>query len=136
MITLEEYVGPHTDSPDWTSERKANAEVLLLDVNALLEYLTADIGVEPQVNPKTGSQVSGTTFGGFRPQDCCEGAPDSSHRDGSGVDVYDPQGYLDDALNNTLLEKYGLYREHPSATPGWLHLTKRAPRSGNRSFYP
>lgn len=136
MITLEEYVGPHADNPDWTDQCKANAEVLLLDVNALLEYLTADIGIHPHVNPKTDSQVSGTTFGGFRPQDCCQGAPDSSHKTGDGVDVYDPQGYLDDALNNTLLERFGLYREAPSATPGWLHLTKRAPKSGKRTFFP
>lgn len=136
MITIEEYVGIHADSPDWTALRKANAEVLLLDVNALIEYLTADLGTPPRVNPKTDSQVSGTTFGGFRPQDCCEGAPDSSHKTGEGVDVYDPDGGLDSSINDALLVKYNLHREHPAHTPGWLHLTKRPPPSGRRTFFP
>ena len=136
MITIEEYVGPHADSPDWTLGRLENAEHLLLQVNALLEDITTRHGLIPQVNPKTGSQVSGETFGGFRPQDCPQGAPDSSHKQGLGVDVYDPQGYLDDALNDMLLVQYQLYREAPSATTGWCHLTTRPPHSGNRTFLP
>jgi hypothetical protein len=136
MITIEEYVGPHADSPDWTLERLDNAEHLLVNVNALLEDLTTRFGIAPEVNPHTGSQVSGQTFGGFRPQNCPQGAPDSSHKQGAGVDVYDPQNALDGALNDTLLAQYQLYREHPDSTNGWLHLSTRAPHSGNRTFLP
>ena len=136
MITIKEYVGHHADSADWTAERKANAIALLLNVNALLEYLTKTLGVMSHVNPKTGSQVSGSTFGGFRPQDCCQGAPDSSHKTGQGVDVYDPSGSLDNSLNDALLGKFNLYSEHPSRTDGWMHLTTRAPKSGKRTFLP
>jgi hypothetical protein len=29
-----------------------------------------------------------------------------------------------------------LYREDPGSTPGWVHLTTRAPKSGRRTFIP
>lgn len=124
-------------SKDWTAERQASAGRLLEAVNALMsEALGA--GVMVKINPKTGSQVSGKTYGGFRPQSCTEGAPNSSHKEGSGVDVYDPAGELDVWLmkNVDRLVHYGLYIEHPSKTLGWCHLTTRAPRSGNRIFFP
>lgn len=136
MITIEEYVGPHGCTPDWTLARLDNAEHLLLQVNALLEDVTTRFALEPEVNPNTGSQVSGETFGGFRPQSCPQGAPNSSHKEGLGVDIYDPRNALDDVLNDTLLAQYQLYREHPNATLGWCHLTTRAPHSGNRTFLP
>lgn len=135
MISIDEYVGPHSESEDWTPDRKANAEVLLEKVNPLLEAAEAN-GVPLDMNPKTGSLVSGTQYGGFRPQSCPEGAPRSSHKEGQAVDVYDPHGYLDRWLTDLILEKNGLYREHPADTNGWCHLTTRAPGSGRRSFHP
>lgn len=35
-----------------------------------------------------------------------------------------------------LLEDVGLWMEHPSCTPTWVHLQTVPPRSGNRVFYP
>ena len=136
MITIEEYVGPHADSPDWTPDRALNAEHLLAVVNPLLEYLTTELGLLPEVNPNTGSQVSGETFGGFRPQSCPQGAPNSSHKEGLGVDVYDPQNAMDDVITDAILTEFGLYREHPKATHTWCHLTTRSPHSGSRTFLP
>jgi hypothetical protein len=60
------------------------------------------------------------------------------------VDVYDPKDRIDGWLDtfeapdgmNTKLEERALYREHPSATPGWCHLTTRPPGSRKRTFYP
>lgn len=60
------------------------------------------------------------------------------------VDLYDPEDLIDAYISkfdlpngdNTLLRDCGLYREHPSATPGWCHLTTRAPKSKKRTFYP
>ena len=57
---------------------------------------------------------------------------------------YDPGDRLDTWLNdfedgqggNSKLEEYGLYREAPSATPNWVHLTTRPPHSGKRTFQP
>ena len=67
MITIAEYVGVHSVSLDWTPSRKLNAAKLLA-ASALLETLMLAAGVVFPVNPKTNSQVSGETFGGFRPQ--------------------------------------------------------------------
>ena len=135
-ITLAAYVGPHSASPDWTTERQLNARELLAFVNALLEQLQSELGVALHVNPATGSCVSGQTFGGFRPQSCLQGAPNSSHKEGQGVDVYDPANEIDSVITDVLLEQFNLYREAPSATNGWCHLTTRAPHSGHRTFLP
>jgi hypothetical protein len=135
VISLDDYVGPHADSPDWTPERKAAAFTMLEKSNALLADAEAH-GVELEDNPKTGSLVSGEKYGGFRPQDCPQGAPHSAHKEGRGVDVYDPTGALDRWISDLILEKYGLYREHPADTGGWCHLTDRAPPSGRRTFHP
>lgn len=135
MITLAQYVGPHSNSPDWTPARQTNAVELLNRVNELCDYL-AEQGVPLPVNPSTGSGVSGQTFGGFRPQSCPQGAPDSSHKTGQGIDLYDPKDYIDNAITDALLTRFRLYREHPSATKSWAHLSTRAPKSGKRTFLP
>lgn len=135
MISLTDYIGPHGASPDWTSDRQAAAEAMLEKIKPLLEEAEAH-GVELEMNPKTQSLVSGLKFGGFRPQDCPEGAPHSSHKEGRAVDIYDPHGDLDRWITDLLLKKYDLYRESPLATVGWCHLTDRAPPSGRRTFPP
>ena len=140
MITLEQYVGPHAESPDWTIARKANA-VSLLTACSKLEQLAIADGVEFPVNPATNSQVSGQTFGGFRPQDCPQGSMHSSHKEGLGVDRYDPTNKIDawcmlNSGKGGKLEQCGIYLEHPSATNKWSHWTTRRPPSGNRVFYP
>lgn len=135
MISIGDYFGPHIGSQDATEDRMANAEVLLEKVNALLQAAEHN-GVELDMNPKTQTLVSGTQFGGFRPQNCPQGAPHSSHKEGMAVDVYDPSGALDRWVSDLILEKHGLYREHPADTNGWCHLTTRAPASGRRTFHP
>lgn len=135
MITIEQYFGPWAGHPDDTAERRNNAEQLLERVNALLEA-AEDAGVHIKINPKTCSQVSGETLGGFRPQNAAQGSSKSSHKQGRGVDVYDPANALDDWLDDERLEEFGLYREHPSATKSWCHLTDRMPGSGRRTFQP
>lgn len=135
MITLSQYAGPHSNSQDWTPERQTNALILLERVNDLTAYLL-DKGVLFQINPATGSGVSGQTFGGFRPQSCHQGAPNSSHKTGQGVDLYDPQDDIDGAIDDDTLTKFGLFREAPSATRTWCHLTTRPPKSGKRTFLP
>ena len=137
MITLNQYVGPHRASPDWTPTREQNATKLLAACCAL-EVEMARGGVSFPDNPATKSGVSGQTFGGFRPQDCPIGAPNSSHKEGLAVDRYDPRGEIDAwcMAHIDRFEKHGIYIEHPSATPGWSHWTIRAPKSGNRAFYP
>lgn len=136
MITLAELFGKKICHPDATEERIANAIKLLKKVNMLIET----IGYEPPVCPNTDCQISGSLHGsgdgGFRLQSSKTGAKNSSHKQGMAVDVYDPKGILDAHITDTLLREHDLYREAPSATPGWCHLTTRAPRSKKRTFLP
>lgn len=143
MITLEEYVGSHAASPDWTPERQANAVLLLAACDRLRNCMEAD-GVVFLVNPKTGDCVGGQLhgYGGFRPQDCPQmkpqGALHSNHKEGLAVDNYDPDNAIDDYLmaHQSLLEDYGIYIEHPDSTPTWSHWSIKAPGSGHHVFYP
>ena len=136
-ILVDDYFGPWRNHPDVTDERLNNALVLLDKVNALLEEAFLD-GIDLDINPATGSYVSGKTYGGFRPQDCPQGAPQSSHKQGMAVDIYDPHNTLDEWCfkHQDRLAHHNLYMESPTATPKWLHLTTRAPKSLKRVFMP
>lgn len=142
MITSAEYFRkPH-------SAAQEAATVDLLDRrNRLRADWSAATGMTAPVDPDTGTEISGKKGGdgdgGFRTPGSREGAANSSHREGRGVDDFDPDDAFDSWLDgfeadglNTKLTEYGLYREHPSATPGWSHLTTRAPASGKRTFMP
>lgn len=137
MITLSQYAGPHRTSKDWTPAREQNAIELLTRCEALEAEMVAD-GVEFPDNPATKNGVSGQTFGGFRPQSCTQGAPNSAHKEAEAVDRYDPKGDIGKWLmaHQDRLVFHDLYIEHPSATKGWSHWSTRAPRSGRRVFYP
>ena len=135
MIGIIDYFGNWFDHPDATPERKAAAQAMLDKVNALLEEYEANDG-ELKINPRTKTYVSGEQYGGFRPQSCQQGAPHSAHKEGRAVDVYDPVGALDVWVTDARLEAHDLYREAPSATVGWCHLSDKAPGSGKRTFQP
>ncbi len=136
MITTEQYfqAKPHTPEDD------ANAQHLLEAVNELLDEAQASGQFTRITCPNTGSEISGSKGGhgdgGFRLPTSTTGSDHSSHKEAKAVDVYDPGQALDEWLTDEKLEQYGLYREHPDSTPGWCHLTTRAPGSGHRTFYP
>lgn len=134
-ITVEQYFRAYVGHAEITPEIHENAVELLGKVNALLEECVAQ-GWTPRVNPVTGTLISGQQNGGWRPQACPVGAPSSSHKQGRGVDIADGNGELDAMVDAAMLERHGLYKEHEDATPGWLHVSDRAPRSGNRVFFP
>ena len=136
MISLKDYAGPHAGSPDWTSQCQDNASAMLIQVNNLLDAYYEQSGASPTINPTTGTLISGQTFGGFRPQSCPQGAPDSSHQVGRGVDIFDPNEDLDRWITDAILTQFDLYREAPDSTRHWCHLSDRAPHSGNRTFLP
>lgn len=140
MITEEQYFGRWAHHPDATPQRRMNAHSLL-DACAKLQELALADGVVFPDNPLTESGISGNIYGGFRPQDCPQGSVHSSHKEGLGVDRYDPKGEIDawctqQSHANGALEKCGIYIEAPSATVGWSHWTIRAPGSGHRVFLP
>lgn len=145
IISIDDYFSCWITHPDVTPDRMAKAVKLLPKVNGLLQD-ALDKQVPLNINPVTGTYVSGRKngYGGFRPQDCPQGATKSAHKDGRGVDVYDFGDALDEWLDsfetgnggNTKLEEFGLYREAPYATESWLHLSDRAPGSGHRTYDP
>lgn len=120
-----------------TPAQHDNIDRLVATANALIEVMVSD-GVMFPVNPMTGSIVGGETLGGFRPQNCPIGAPNSAHKMGMAVDLYDPNNAIDKWLWNhrSTLNTSGLWFEHPDATPRWSHWSIRPPRSGARFFRP
>lgn len=131
MITTKQYFGgkPHTPA------QEANATKLLVQVNNLIDYASRQ-GVKFWLSPATGCNISGSGNGGFRTPDCPIGSPDSAHKEAMAVDVYDPKGHFDGWLTDAILEQFDLYRESPTFTAGWTHLSTRAPKSGKRTFNP
>lgn len=137
MFTIDQYVGIHKNSPDWNTYRQDNA-ARLLTACANLQNIMEHDGVKFPINPKTGSEISGETYGGFRPQDCPIGAAHSSHKEGLAVDRFDPNGEIDGWLmrHPDILVQTGIYIESPDYTPGWSHWTILAPGSGKHVFIP
>lgn len=137
MITVAGVIGPWVKSPDLTAGRRKSIADLVPQVNALLALASA-VGIPTYKHPATGNPVVGPKYGGFRPQSCPIGAPQSAHKEGLAVDLYDPCGELDGWCLRNLdqLAACGLYLEDPRHTPGWCHLTIRAPKSGKRVFVP
>ena len=119
--------------PDLRREAARTVEV----VNKLLQRVQ---GVSWDINPRTGTIVSS----GWRPPDVNAGtlgaAPKSKHLICRAVDLYDPDGDVDEwcmsGAGQGALAEVGLWLEHPAATKGWCHLQTVPPGSGRRVFYP
>lgn len=153
MLTPDTYFGPKLGDPRITDENRAHAQTLSDAVNAFLDDAMGAGVYGWWLCPNTGTIVSGshtngmpygTGDGGFRWSDSATGAPLSAHKRADAVDVYDPHNLLDDYVSrfdgpngsNTLLERFGLYREAPEKTLGWFHAQDTAPGSGRRTFQP
>ena len=143
MITVAQYFGAKAHS----AEQTQFAMDLLDRVNRLKVEAAADGAFCQQIDPDTGTEISGVRGGagdgGFRLPTATTGAGRSSHKEAKGVDSYDPDNALDKWLDkfesaggaNSKLKEYGLVREHPSATIGWCHLSTR-PVGTKQTFYP
>lgn len=121
------YMGrdkPHRS--ELTRELRANARETLRRVNALLRRAGLMRKVASGWRPATiNAAVPGAAKG-------------SKHITCLAIDLEDRNGALDAwcLANLDALEEFGLWLEHPDATPGWCHLQTQPPRSGNRVFYP
>lgn len=121
------YMGrdkPHRN--ELTRELRANARETLRRVNGLLRRAGLMRKVASGWRPATiNAAVPGAALG-------------SKHISCLAIDLEDRNGALDAwcLANLDALEEFGLWLEHPDATPGWCHLQIQAPRSGNRVFYP
>lgn len=119
---------------------RRNAEITVDLVNTLLKRAVADGVTLDQASPRTGTLVSS----GWRPPEINattpNAAPNSKHITGQAIDIYDPDGDLDEWLTSSTgqaaLAEIGLWMEHPAATKGWSHLQTVPPKSGRRVFYP
>jgi hypothetical protein len=149
VITSEQYFGVKAHTPE---HEAAFADLIDRRQRLRDEYYLATER-EPNIDPDTGTEISGkkggSGDGGFRLPTATTGMGNSSHKDALGVDDSDQQDEFDawldqfevpmpngDAGGNTKLEEYGLYREHPSKTQTWVHLTTRPPGSKKRTFMP
>lgn len=132
MITLDDYfMGRDAEYPP-TGGMIANAHVTVQRANLLLsEYYAANPSAD---RAKVNS--------GYRPPEINaatpSAAPRSRHMTCEAVDLSDPEGELDEwCLDHPeVLERIGLWQEHPSATRRWAHVQIVPPRSGKRVFYP
>jgi hypothetical protein len=140
VITLQDYFGAKILNPEVTETFKLNAQGLLDRVNDLLGEARV-VGVyQDWIDVDTGTRISGTRGGsgdgGFRLSTSTTGAPGSQHRKARAVDIVDPVNNLDVWLTDECLSRHGLYREEPSKTPKWCHLSSHPPSSGKRTFVP
>lgn len=141
MLSLDDYfMGrreqyPMSVTPELLREAGRTVELANKLLAQALTY-----GISVPINPGTGSQVSS----GWRPSvinaKTPNAAPNSKHMTGQAVDLYDPDGDLDEWLmtgeGQAALTAIGLWIEHPSATKTWSHIQTIPPRSGRRVFYP
>jgi len=136
MITAAQYFGTKPHTP----EQAAAFDDLNTRVTALLTEVSRAGAYNYDIDFDTGSLISGSRNGagdgGFRLPNAATGRAGSSHKDARGIDIYDPYEKLDTWLSDGMLANHGLYREHPSKTVGWCHLTTREPGSKRRTFYP
>lgn len=139
MITLKHYFKGREEQYKnlLTPELRRNADETVQRTNLLLNCAIDD-RVFLEVSPVTGNLVTS----GWRPPEVNasipNAAPRSKHLTCQAIDIYDPEGLLDDWCmdNLRLLEQNKLWLEHPSATKGWCHLQSVPPKSGKRVFYP
>lgn len=141
MITVADYFmgRRETHGLALTPEIERNAARTVEITNKLLAQAQT-YGVVVPANPATGSQVSS----GWRPPSinaATKGAAlNSKHMTALAVDLFDPQGELDDWLMSGIgmaaMEALGLWLEHPSKTEGWAHVQTVPPGSGRRVFMP
>ena len=134
-ISMADYLGRYAADAD-TAVRIAAGD-LLVSVNELLDVAHAE-GVPLYENPATDNMVSGTQNGGYRPHYVRVGAPESKHRTGHAVDVFDPRRELAAwcIQNVARLVECGLAMENPRWTPTWVHLQDLLPASGRQVFIP
>ena len=140
MITLADYWMGRDASHGLQlgTDLRANAQRTVSIVNALL-VLAKGAGVTLEESPRTGSIVTS----GWRPADINNATPGaavrSKHITCQAIDLFDPDGDLDDWLlaeaespDGGVLGDLGLWLEHPAATKGWAHVQIVPPGSRRR----
>lgn len=137
MITISQYFSDgHGGEKLHQTEHIHAAVDLLAKVGLMLDHLQWAWPADPDTGTSVSGSRGGNGDGGFRLPDSKTGAAHSMHRLAHAVDVYDPDDRLDACITDELLERFGLYREHPDSTKGWCHLQDMPPGSKRRTYYP
>jgi hypothetical protein len=141
MIDLAQYFMGRdaTHEHQLGTDMRRNAARTVEFANALL-VLAKVGGVSLEADPRSGSIVTS----GWRPPDINAATPGASlrslHMTCEAIDLFDPDGDLDDWLmagaGQKVMADLGLWHEHPSFTKGWAHVQTRPPRSKRRTFAP
>jgi Peptidase M15 len=141
MITLDHYWRGRdmTHGLLLSTEMRRAASRTVEIANALI-VLAKVGGVSVECIDCTDSIVTS----GWRPPDVNAATPGarlrSLHLQCEAIDLYDPDGEIDDWLMSAAGQKamadLGLWHEHPSMTKEWAHVQTRPPKSGRRTFYP
>lgn len=131
LITLDDFWMGRDKTHPPTDQFRINAQDLVTRVNALLSMYYAEIPAAPRTRVTSGYRPPGINAS-------VGGAKMSNHMICKAVDLADEDGGLDDWCIECqhFLAAYGLWLEHPEATPGWTHLQSVGPRSGRRVFRP
>lgn len=131
MVTRKEILMDRDVQNPLDQTMEANLKQLLTAVNAIRTAYGKPMYVSSGYRPAAINASVG-------------GAKKSAHMVCKAVDFKDPNGELDKwcSENQDLLEKLGLWQEHPDSTNGWCHLDtnvrpiKNRPGCGKRQFKP
>ena len=124
-ISRDEILMSRDDQYPLSNELEANLAELLPALNKFREIYGKPMVVSSGYRPGHFNSDAG-------------GAKGSAHSVCLACDFHDQDGALDAycSANLSVLVDCGLYLEDPGHTPGWCHLTTRAPASGHRVFIP
>ena len=130
-IQVEDYFRDSVDNWGFTPQEADTdaADNLLVRVNAMFdEALQMDAALSSgHRTPAKTDELRKEGYGAVH---------NDAHEHATGVDVADPLGAADKAITDEMLTQYGLYREDPRWTVGWVHLQTNAPGSGHHTFIP
>ncbi len=128
MITTADYfMGREKKYPnELTGELLSNASVLVVKVNELLDAFGEHRSVNSGWRPAAVNSAVPNA------------APKSKHMTCQACDLSDDDGRLDAwcMANLPMLERFGLWLEHPDSTPRWCHVQSIPPKSLKRVFIP
>lgn len=128
MITVDEYLSQHGKGHEneLTEEDRKNAALTVGKANQLLEVFGEARGQRSGWRPATVNAAIPNS------------AQSSRHISCEAIDLDDDDRKLQDwcLVNLPVLERLGLWMEHPVATPSWVHIQIVPPGSGKRAFLP
>ena len=135
MITLDQYFNDATQNFGYepTEDEKASCVDLLERVNTAIEDYVSETGMPPP------QLTSGYRCRAKSEQLIAEGykaAINGKHEHAEAVDVGDTGEHFENWWTDEKLASYGLYREAPAHTIGWVHLQNVPPGSQHRTFIP